>query len=49
MALRMHGFDATRPPITGLTDGRVDLFRTYREMAEANGVDPEDPVLKPCR
>jgi hypothetical protein len=25
------------------------LYRDYREMAEANGVDPDDPVLVPCR
>lgn len=25
------------------------MFESYREMAEANGVDPNDPVLKPCR
>lgn len=27
----------------------VDLYDSYREMAEANGVSPDDPVLKPCR
>lgn len=26
-----------------------DLFDSYRDMAIANGVDPEDPVLSPCR
>jgi hypothetical protein len=25
------------------------LYETYRHMAEANGVDPNDPVLAPCR
>lgn len=25
------------------------LFRNYREMAIANGVNPSDPVLRPCR
>lgn len=39
--------------------GRIDLtqvenpgnvlFSSYREMAVANGVDPEDPALSPCR
>jgi hypothetical protein len=24
-------------------------YRTYREMAEANGVDPNDPALRECR
>jgi hypothetical protein len=27
----------------------VPLYRSYRAMAEANGVDPDDPVLAPCR
>lgn len=26
-----------------------DLFTSYREMAIANGVDPEDPALARCR
>lgn len=30
-------------------DGGHELFDNYREMAIANGVDPDDPVLKPCR
>lgn len=25
------------------------LYGSYREMAIANGVDPDDPVLEPCR
>lgn len=32
-----------------VTDGGHELFDDYRAMAEANGVDPEDPVLRPCR
>lgn len=27
----------------------VDLYGSYREMAEANGVERDDPVLRPCR
>ncbi|MFI6803287.1 DUF6283 family protein [Streptosporangium canum] len=27
----------------------VELFDSYRQMAIANGVDPDDPVLAPCR
>lgn len=27
----------------------VPLYDSYREMAVANGVDPDDPVLAPCR
>jgi len=30
-------------------ESEVPLYDSYREMAEANGVDPEDPFLKPCR
>jgi len=25
------------------------LYTSYRELAVANGVDPRDPVLRPCR
>lgn len=32
-----------------LTDGGHDLFDSYREMAEANGVPSDDPILTPCR
>jgi hypothetical protein len=32
-----------------VTDGGVALHDSYRDMAIANGVDPDDPVLKPCR
>jgi hypothetical protein len=27
----------------------AELYGDYRAMAEANGVDPEDPILRPCR
>jgi hypothetical protein len=27
----------------------AELFESYRAMAEANGVPPDDPILKPCR
>lgn len=29
--------------------GDVELFPSYRAMAEANGVAPDDPILAPCR
>lgn len=29
--------------------GDVPLYADYKSMAIANGVDPEDPVLLPCR
>lgn len=32
-----------------LDDDGLELFYSYREMAEANGVDPDDPVLARCR
>jgi hypothetical protein len=32
-----------------ITDGGVELFDNYRDMAEANGVSPSDPALARCR
>lgn len=32
-----------------LDDAGMELFANYREMAVANGVDPDDPVLTDCR
>jgi hypothetical protein len=32
-----------------VTDGGHELHPSYRAMAIANGVDPDDPVLAPCR
>jgi len=32
-----------------VSDGGVALFDSYAEMAIANGVEPNDPVLAPCR
>jgi hypothetical protein len=32
-----------------VSDGGHDLFDNYREMAIANGVGPDDEILKPCR
>lgn len=32
-----------------VTDGDADLHPDYRSMAVANGVDPDDPVIAPCR
>lgn len=32
-----------------VTDGGVMLHADYRAMAVANGVSPDDPILKPCR
>lgn len=30
-------------------DGGFPLYESYRAMAEANGVAPDDPALGPCR
>ena len=35
--------------LSRVSDGGHDLHASYRAMAEANGVDPDDPVLTPCR
>lgn len=32
-----------------VSDGGHDLHANYREMAIANGVDSNDPILAPCR
>lgn len=32
-----------------VNDGGHDMHESYREMAIANGVDPDDHVLKACR
>lgn len=32
-----------------VTEGCADLFDSYREMAEANGVDEDDYILDRCR
>lgn len=44
MAAVSDGFDWR-----AVGDGGFPLFDSYREMAEANGVDPDDPILAPCR
>ncbi|WP_417546476.1 DUF6283 family protein [Marinobacter sp.] len=38
-----------RLDLSKVSDGGHELFESYREMAEANGVSPDDPVLAPCR
>jgi len=32
-----------------LPDSPVELYESYRAMAEANGVPADDPMLAPCR
>lgn len=38
-----------RGDIPEVNDGGHELFENYREMAIANGVSEDDPVLAPCR
>ncbi|MBZ9751788.1 DUF6283 family protein [Deinococcus sp. HMF7604] len=38
-----------RGDVGPLSDGGHALHDSYRAMAVANGVDPDDPVLVPCR
>jgi hypothetical protein len=49
-----HNMKVRMAQITGaikndVTDGRCDLHDSYRAMAVANGVDPNDPALAGCR
>ncbi len=48
MAVRMATLDGRVDP-RAVSDGGAALYDSYREMAEANGVDPKDPALKKCR
>lgn len=38
-----------RGEFTDVTDGGHVLHESYRAMAEANGVDEDDPRIRPCR
>jgi hypothetical protein len=31
-----------------VSDDGLELFDSYRSMADANGVPPNDPILAPC-
>lgn len=48
MAARM-AMIAGRVERATVADGGLELHGSYRAMAEANGVDPDDPVLRGCR
>jgi len=39
----------SRETFAPVSDGGLPLYPSYRAMAVANGVDPADPVLEPCR
>jgi hypothetical protein len=42
-------FSEGRLDLDKIKSAGLELFKTYRAMAVANGVAPDDPVLKPCR
>lgn len=44
MKLHMGTLDMSK-----VSDDGLELYDSYREMAIANGVDPDEEVLKPCR
>lgn len=49
-----HNLSVRMAKVTGkflneVTDGGHALHANYRAMAIANGVGPDEPVLKPCR
>jgi len=43
------GVRLARIDVRTVNAGDVELYDSYRAMAEANGVDPADPILTPCR
>ncbi len=47
LAVRMKYANGELAP-EDVTDGGEELFESYREMAVANGVDPNDPTLVKC-
>lgn len=48
LATRMKAMRG-RIDFNSISDDGVELFNSYRAMAEANGVSPDDPVLSRCR
>ncbi len=40
---------AGRIELLAVSDDGLELFESYRAMAEANGVEPGDPALSRCR
>lgn len=46
MAMRLKWL---RGECQDVKSGDAELFDSYREMAEANGVEADDPALRPCR
>lgn len=48
LAVRFKQRDG-RLDLSKVSNGGVDLFDCYRDMAVANGVDPDEDILKPMR
>jgi hypothetical protein len=48
MLVRLAMLDGRYDPGAVSANG-VALYESYRQMAIANGVDPDDPALAPCR
>lgn len=48
IAVRMHEGDKSID-MRQVKANRKRLYSSYREMAVANGVAPDDPALQPCR
>lgn len=48
LAIRLRILRGDLDP-SAISDGGVALHATYRAMAVANGVDPQDPSLQECR
>ncbi len=49
MVFRLAGLMGKTQRLQAVTDGGLPLYPTYREMAVANGVAEDDPVLGPVR
>lgn len=49
MAVRILMMKGDLSPDSVANPEDLELYDSYREMAIANGVDPEDPRLAPCR
>ena len=49
MALRIRGMKNEFDPSSVSNPDGVELYESYRAMAIANGVDPRDARIAPCR
>ena len=48
MAVRLGAING-KYALDEIEEGDAALFEDYRAMAIANGVDPDDPAIQPCR